>query len=451
MRFLRLTIMTLRLAISRFGAGWMFALLTFNFNRITIADLGAIAVVVTSLIGLHHFISFFQIYWGRLADQHPIFGYRRTPYIILSGLGSSLIFLLLPSISVGLGARDLMATVEAFGLIAFFGLMMALNGSSSNALVAEVTDEKNRGVVIAVIWATIIISGIISAAISQQLMPVYSHEAMVQLYSLTPIVVLVTTLVGILGIERRISPAEHAAILATQPQERASPFASFRIAGRLMRSNLQVRGFFFFVMLAIMGIFLQDAILEPFGAHVFGMSQAETSRFQQSWGVGALLGMLIIGMISSFFPIAKKNLAILGGLTIATSLAIIAVAGLTHQGMLINPALLLLGLGIGSFNIGALSMMMEMTIEGQAGLFMGIWGMAQGLGNGVANILSGALLTLFVESGLLSATVGYSLIFGAEALIMVVAIGILRSVSVQEFKGLTRKEIGTALAMDTAN
>ena len=34
---------------------------------------------------------------------------------------------------------------------------------------------------------------------------------------------------------------------------------------------------------------------------------------------------------------------------------------------------------------------------------------------------------------------------------MVVAIGILRSVSVQEFKGLTRKEIGTALAMDTAN
>ncbi len=58
MGFLRLLIKTIRLAITRIGAGWMFALLTFNFNRVAIADLGAIAVIVTSLIGLHHFISY---------------------------------------------------------------------------------------------------------------------------------------------------------------------------------------------------------------------------------------------------------------------------------------------------------------------------------------------------------------------------------------------------------
>ncbi|NCC32365.1 MAG: MFS transporter, partial [Chloroflexia bacterium] len=101
MGFLRFWFKTIRLSIARIGAGWMFALLTFNFNRVSIADLGAIAVIVTSLIGLHHFISFFQVYWGRFADRYPIFGYRRTPYIFLSGMGASVIFFFLPSIAVG--------------------------------------------------------------------------------------------------------------------------------------------------------------------------------------------------------------------------------------------------------------------------------------------------------------------------------------------------------------
>jgi BCD family chlorophyll transporter-like MFS transporter len=56
-----------------------------------------------------------------------------------------------------------------------------------------------------------------------------------------------------------------------------------------------------------------------------------------------------------------------------------------------------------------------------------------------------------IEGGLVSPTVGYGLVFGLEALLMVVATGILRGISVQEFKGLTRRDITTALAMDTAS
>jgi BCD family chlorophyll transporter-like MFS transporter len=110
-----------------------------------------------------------------------------------------------------------------------------------------------------------------------------------------------------------------------------------------------------------------------------------------------------------------------------------------------------MGLGIGLFNVGALAMMMEMTVEGQTGLYMGMWGMAQGLGNGFANVLSGLGHTVMIEGGLVSPTVGYGLVFGLEALLMVVATGILRGISVQEFKGLTRRDITTALAMDTAS
>lgn len=448
MALLRLIVKTVRLAVMRIGAGWMFALLTFNFNRVTIADLGAIAVFVTTLIGLHHFISFFQVYWGRFADRHPIFGYRRTPYILLSSLLASLIFLLLPSVAIGLGERSWVATAEAFVLIGLFGICMAMNGSSSNSLVAEVTTVKERGFVVAFIWAVVIISGIASSIVAGVVMPVYTPEAMQQLYNLTPAVVLVTVLLGAVGMERRISREEHAALLAAAPDEHATPAGTFRVAANLMSTNPQVRAMFLFVILAIMGIFLQDAILEPFGAEVFGLTPKETSAFQQAWGAGALGGMLLIGIISSLFPIAKKTIATLGGLGVAGGLATIALSAATHQVGLINPGLMVMGLGIGLFNVGALSMMMEMTVEGQTGLYMGLWGMAQGLGNGFGNVLSGAFHTGLIETNILSPTVGYATLFGVEALLMVTAIGILRGISVQEFKGLTREDIGTVLAMD---
>jgi MFS transporter, BCD family, chlorophyll transporter len=379
MKFLWLAFKTLRLALLRVGAGWMFALLTFNFNRVSISDLGAMAVIVTSLIGMHHFISFFQVYWGRIADRNPLFGLRRTPYIVLSGLCASLVFLALPSIAIGLGERSLVATLEAVLLIGVFGICMAANGSSSNSLIAEVTTPKERGGVVAFVWATVIISGIVSAAVAGQIMPSYNPE-----------------------------------------------------------------------LLAIMGIFLQDAILEPYGAEVFGMNQAATAKFQQSWGSGALLGMLGIGILSGIFPISKKLIATLGGVGVAGGLGLIGMSAIVQQQALINPGLMIMGVGIGLFNVGALSMMMEMTVEGQTGLYMGLWGMAQGLGNGFANVLSGSFHTGLIETGILTPAGGYALIFFVEAGLMVVAIAILRSISVQEFKGLSREDIGTTLALENA-
>ncbi len=452
MGLLRFAVKTFRLSLMRVGAGWMFALLTFNFNRVSIADLGAMAVIVTSLIGLHHFISFFQVYWGRFTDRYPIFGLRRTPYVILSNVGAALIFMALPSIAVGLGERSLVATIEAFLLIFLFGVLMAMNGSSSNALIAEVTTSKERGAVVAFIWATVIISGIVSAGVSRVIMPVYTPESMQFLYNLTPLIVTVTVLLGVVGLEKPISKEEHRRLLENAPEKgEAGPLETWRVASGLMKQNVQVRGFFVFVLLAIMGIFLQDAILEPFGAEVFGLPQKDTAAFQQAWGAGALVGMLGIGILSSIFPIAKKTIATLGGMGVAAALALLSISAITHQQGIIMPALMIMGLGIGLFNVGALAMMMEMTIEGQTGLYMGMWGMAQGLGNGFANVLSGLGHTVVIEGGLLSPALGYGLVFGLEALLMVTAIGVLRGISVQEFKGLSRQDITATLAMDTAS
>ena len=73
-----LAVRALQLTLPRVAAGWLFALLTSNFNRIAIYELGITAAVVTTLLGLYHFLSPFEVVYGRIADRVPIF--RRHPH-----------------------------------------------------------------------------------------------------------------------------------------------------------------------------------------------------------------------------------------------------------------------------------------------------------------------------------------------------------------------------------
>lgn len=75
----------------------MFALLTIDFNRIAIVELGITTIIVTSLLSVHSLLSPFQVVIGRFADLHPVSGYRRTPYLIVASVIASLLFVLLPT------------------------------------------------------------------------------------------------------------------------------------------------------------------------------------------------------------------------------------------------------------------------------------------------------------------------------------------------------------------
>lgn len=474
MKFLSLAVKTLRLAILRIGPGWMFGVLTLNFNRIAIHELGAFGFTVTTLIALHHFLAPLQVLWGHMADRRPIWGYRRSPYILLSGLVAALVFASLPWVAVALGNQGHMAstldasirdslpatamlvgqdpriaTFVALILLALFGVAMAANGNSAAALVVEVIDEKHRGNVFVVVWLTMIFSSIASAGITKVIMPVYDPNQMQFLYNLTLPIVIITSLIGLLGMEKRITPEEHAHIMATKRLEANTPNA-FRAFWSLFNANPHVRNFFLFILFAIFGIFLQDAILEVFGAEVFGMTPGETASFTQYWGGGMLVGIALVAVVARIQTISKKTVAIVGGLGVAFGLSIIAFSALNVRESMVMPGLFLMGVSTGLFNIGALSLMMEMTVEGHTGLYMGMWGLAQGLGNGLANSLSGALHSGLIESKLLTPAHAYATIYGMEALVMVVAVVLLYNLSVQQFKGLSSGDIQATMVFESA-
>lgn len=433
LRFLKAALKTLRLSLPKLGVGWMFALLTINLNRIAIVELDITAVIITTMLALHYFLSPFQVIFGRIADRHPVAGFRRTPYLLSAAVVASLVFLALPTIAVNMGAGASWA--YAAGLLAFiiYGIAIAVMGDSHHSLIAEVTTPKSRGSVIAVVWTFSILSTIVAAGVMKSMMPVYTQEAMQSLYNLSPFIVIGFTFLGVIGMEKRLSEEEQ--VEAVAKAEQVAPTGNpVSAAIRVLRENSQARGFFAFVFISIFSIFLQDNILEVFGAETFGMTPGETSGFQQMWGGGVLLGMVIMGVISGVFSVSKRKIVIAGCLGTAAGMLMLAFSAFTVQVALVTPSLVLMGLFTGFFNVGALSMMMDMTIDGATGLYMGLWGMAQAFGNGVASFGGGALHTGFIETGLMTPQTAYFTIFGAEAVGMGVAAFIIWHLSVKQFQ-----------------
>ncbi|MEM7799442.1 MAG: BCD family MFS transporter [Chloroflexota bacterium] len=424
---------TFRLALPKLGVGWMFALLTIDFNRITIVELGIPAILITAMLAMHYFLSPFQVVFGRIADRNPVWGYRRTPFLLLASVLGSFVFVMLPSAAHGMGQGSLLAAMSTVGLLAIFGVAIAMMGDAHHSLIAEVTDEKTRGGVISVVWTFTILSTIIAAVVMNIVRPEYSPEAMQRLYNLTPFIVIISTFLGVIGMEKRLSGAELTA--AVEKSQEAAPTGNpLKAAFSVLRTNSQARGFFAFVFISIFSIFLQDNILEVFGAEVFNMPVTETTAFQQNWGGGVLLGMVLMGIVSSLFSISKRMIVLLGCVGTAAGMMMLAGSALVYRESLVVPALVVMGFFTGFFNVGALSMMMDMTIDGATGLFMGMWGMAQAFGNGSASFGGGALHTILIESGLAAPNTAYFGIFSLEALGMLTAAFIMWRLSVTQFR-----------------
>lgn len=424
---------TLKVALPKVAVGWMFALLTIDFNRVAIVELGVAAVVVTTLLSIHYFLAPFQVVAGRLADMKPLFGYRRTPYLVAASFIASLLFVALPRVTLAMGDGVPLATGAAVVLFALFGLCMAVIADSYHSLIADCTSKESRAGVISVVWVVMILSTILSAVVMNAVRPEFSPEAMQNLYNLTPPIVLVTVLIGVIGVERRLKPAEirQAAARARALAPPGNPLLS---AARLISINRQARLFFAFIACAIFALFLQESLIEVLGAEVFGADIRETTRYQPVWGSGILLGMITMGLLSTLRKIPRKTLTLFGCTAASAGFFLLGIVALLGLEGLLLPTLFCMGICAGIFNVGALALMMDMTVDGATGLYMGLWGIAQAIGMGGSSVMGGALHTALIDSGALQPQTAYWLIFSLEGGLLLGAAMVLSLVNVDDFK-----------------
>ncbi|MGK7935467.1 MAG: MFS transporter, partial [Xenococcaceae cyanobacterium] len=215
---------------------------------------------------------------------------------------------------------------------------------------------------------------------------------------------------------------------------------------KILTASRQTGIFFSFLCLFTISLFMQEAVLEPYGGEVFGMSIGDSTQLNAFWGIGILLGYSATGFL--IVPrLGKKFTTKVGCLLGAVCFILIIVAGFTQQENILRAAMVLFGIAAGMATIGGISLMLDLTAAETAGTFIGAWGLGQAVSRALATVTGGVILDLG-RAIFTTPVLAYGLVFALQAVGMLLSIFILNRVDVQEFKNTTGKAIATVMEGD---
>ena len=414
-------IQVIRLGLFQMAAGGLSVIFLGVLNRVMRVELGIDLLVVSILVGGGHYMgALVAIPFGHFSDTHRIAGYRRTIYVIIGIIVTTIVLILSPQIAVWVSYDPtILRIATAFMFFLLEGIATFLAGTAYLALIADLTTSKERGPAAALVWTLLMIGIIITGVGAASFMESYSFNRMIILCSSTSIVALLMALIALWKQESR-------------SDDKISPPESLLAALRIVLNSQTSRRFAVFLLIGMFSYFMQDVILEPFGGEVFGLSAAETTRFNSYMGIGLVSSMLFGGMYLTPH-IGKHRVTTLGCWIIAISFAVLAISGFSQNGQLLNLTIGLLGLGAGFFTVGSVALMMDMTVSRHIGLFVGAWTLVQAVAKGPAAILAGGFQQMFSSLGLLPGQ-AYGAVFMLEAAGIILAILVLNGVTIQNFK-----------------
>jgi BCD family chlorophyll transporter-like MFS transporter len=409
-----------------FGSALVDILTASVWNRIMITDLGAGATPVSILLALRYLLAPISIWAGYRSDTRPIGGLRRTPYIWIGRALMLLAVILLP-ISLAQLSVDLanpIGWVLALLIFVAYGAGTSISGGPFLALIHDRTPAAKRGVAISIAQTLLLLGFAISPIVFGRLLPTYSPEQFQSLAILTGVMAALFWFFAIWREDRKVT-ADEIAHHAGRPR--------LRVMLKRMWADVRTRRFAIFLSLGAMASFAQDAVLEPFGGDVFGMTVEQTTRFSAYFGTGVLALMVITAIVTrKRRPEHQTRPAVLGLSVMIVGLTLLAVAGLAHIRWLIIPALLVFGGGFGVYTIGGVSLLMAMTTDKEAGAYLGLWTMIQlvsrGIGIGLGGVVRDVMLAL---TG--SQAVAYSSVFILEAIGLAVCIALVLRLDVVGF------------------
>ena len=455
---------TCRLGLFQGCLGCLAVVFAGLMNRVMISELGFPALLVGLALAFEQFVSPSRVLFGQLSDAVPIAGRHRIPYIWLGAtLFCGLAVLSVPLIfHVGRlleGDRPgvLWAGIAALcGLFSLYGLAVSMASTPYLALVIDRTNEQERSKAVGIIWCLLtvgIVVGAIATAIALRGLDGVTDPAVLEPVLLRFMVgvvstVLLLTLVATFGMER----SRQCLPSATAGEPPREDSITLKQAWALVTSSRQVLVFFLFLVLFTLGLFLQDPILESYGAEVFGMPIAATASLNAIWGIGTLFGLLVAGVwiVPRFGKLATARL---GCQLIAASLLLLLLAGFTAQVTLLQVVMLLFGLSAGIGTNSALVLMLDLTLPEAAGTFVGVWGLAQAMSRALGKVFGGGLLDLgrwLVERFGMGASPfpAYALVLGVEALVALGALLALSRVNLRQFREDTGRSLTRVLSLE---
>lgn len=410
-----------------------------TLNRIMIAEMQLSALLVSILVSSQNLFSPLQVVMGAWADKYPILGRHRVPWILLGGLMATCGSYLTPHLVDWIPDGGFGGLLIAFGAFAIWGIGVNLASVSYLSLISELTHDGEgwRSKTVSTMWTAMILSAIVAGISISRLLEPYSEAAL--FYAFGVIWLLSTTLIvlGTIGLEpRRLN-------YQAVKNDTKSPLASIRV----LTNNPSAWRFFVYLLLVLIGVRAQDVLLEPYGGEVMHLNVAATTRLESIWGVGVFI--TLVGGLGLMRRLGKRRVANLGALLSALAFGLIILCGVAQLDSWFTGVVLLLGLGGGLMTVSNLSFMLDMTVPEAAGLYMGAWGVANFAGQAIGNIGSGFLRDLMLAiTG--SPLLGYTTVFGLEAISLLFAVWYFRYIDVEEFRHDAQVELAELLAVHAA-
>lgn len=412
----------LRLALFQVSVGMAAVLLNGTLNRVMIVELSVPAWIVALLIAVPLLVAPFRALIGHKSDTHrSVLGWRRVPYI---WMGTMLQFGGLAIMPFALllledPSKQSVGVVAAAAAFLMTGAGFHVTQTAGLALACDLAPEAKRPRAVALLYVMLLVGMMLSAFVIGGLLIDFSPTRLVQVIQSAAVLTLILNVAALWKQEARNKAA-------TAPDRETPDFrklwSAFVKDGRNARLLTGIG-------IGAAGFAMQDALLEPYGGEILGLSVGATTGLTGAWALGALAGFLVSGrsLARGSDPLRLAGAGMVVG--IAAFFLVIFAAPFGSPTLLFAGSIFI-GLGLGLFSVGTLIEAMNLAKDDSSGLALGAWGAVQATCAGAGIALGGALRDItaaIAMSGDLSSAVatratGYSTVYLLEILLLLAAL-----------------------------
>ncbi|MFZ9394732.1 MAG: BCD family MFS transporter [Erythrobacter sp.] len=408
----------LRLALFQVSVGMATVLLNGTLNRVMIVELGIPAWLVALLIALPLLVAPLRVLMGHRSDTHrSAIGWKRVPYI---WIGTTLQF---GGLSIMPFALLLLSRPENFTLgivasIAAFlltGAGMHMTQTAGLALATDLAEPDKRPRAVALLYVMLLIGMMFAALVMGAMLRDFTPTRLVQVIQSAALLTAILNLIALWKQEGRSAAVISKETLRPAFKETWREFLARPHTARLLLA----------IGLGTAGFSMQDALLEPFGGEILGMSVGATTSLTGGWAFGALLGFMLAARLlgRNGNPLRMAGFGAVAGVS---AFAMVMFAAPLDAPVLLYTAAITIGLGVGLFSVGTMVAAMGLASEGASGLALGAWGAVQASCAGIGIAMGGLIrdfATAFALADGLGATLadrstGYGLVYSIEILLL---------------------------------
>ncbi|MFX1254437.1 MAG: MFS transporter [Promethearchaeota archaeon] len=354
-----------------------------TFIPAQLAIIGWNTTLIAFLLGIATLFELFRLFSGYLGDHYSIFGSYRRNYVII-GFITQLLGLIVISQLLG-------SILILFGMI-LFTIGSATVATMADAYLVDITTSENRGKAAATIQffrlSGFAIGGILGAILYGQL----KFEGF---FILLAIITFVLGTISILALKEKKKQSDGNEVFQFRNSNISEVWSIVKNI-----TNPAVVFMSLFLVLFLIGVFTQDAILEPYAVKIFNFSEGNIGRLAAIWGTTTLIFIPLAILLER--KIGRLWLSLAGTIIGAAGLLIITFLGMSPIAITNNLAyyqnlfligVAIFGVGVGLVTTPSTAMMLDVCSSSESRtLLLAFFGLISTVGRSGASFIAGIIL-----------------------------------------------------------